>query len=211
VLPADVVGVVLAGGRATRFGADKLAAPLAGRPLLHHAVLAASAASAQVLVAVAADAAPPPLPEVAVPVRVVRDESADLGPLAGLAAALDALRATRGQDRLVLLVVAGDAPYLGRSLLDGLVASLGPSDAAAVLVDGDAWRPLPCVVRAAAAAPVVAAHLASADRSIRAVLRTLRPAIVDEAVWRTWDPDGAWRGDVDRPPDLAAARRQEAT
>ena len=36
----EVAGVVLAGGRSTRFGRDKLAEPYRGMPLLHHAVLA---------------------------------------------------------------------------------------------------------------------------------------------------------------------------
>ncbi|MFN8623891.1 MAG: NTP transferase domain-containing protein, partial [Chloroflexota bacterium] len=39
----EVSAIVLAGGRASRFGADKLAASLDGVPLLHHAVRAVSA------------------------------------------------------------------------------------------------------------------------------------------------------------------------
>ncbi|MFI5262713.1 MAG: molybdenum cofactor guanylyltransferase [Candidatus Limnocylindrales bacterium] len=215
---AGLVGLVLAGGRSTRFGADKLAAELDGRPLLHHALLAVAQVSPHVLLSLGADAPMPPLPALAVPIRVVHDRSDEWGPLAGIGAGLDALEAEAASSLhpglpgggATLLVVAGDMPHLAASLLRGLVAALGPGDAA-VLADAEGWRPLPCVVRAEAAGPLVRARLVGPDRSIRGVLRSLGPAIVSEAVWRTWDPDGAWRGDVDRPPDLAAARRREGT
>ena len=41
-LPA-VSAIVLAGGASTRFGRDKLAEPVDGRPLLHHAAEAVAA------------------------------------------------------------------------------------------------------------------------------------------------------------------------
>jgi molybdopterin-guanine dinucleotide biosynthesis protein A len=210
-LEPEAVGLVLAGGRATRFGADKLAVELAGRPLLHHAIAAVASVTGRVMVSLAHGAPPPDLPHLARPVEVVRDRSADLGPLAGLAAALDAMAPSCSDQ--CLLVVAGDAPSLSATLLVGLIRALDGA-AAAVLADGDDWRPLPFVVRAAAAKPIVRDRLAGPDRSLRGVLRALGPAIVDEAAWRSWDPDGAWRDDVDAPADLvraAARERQETT
>jgi molybdenum cofactor guanylyltransferase len=204
------IGLVLAGGRSTRFGADKLAAELGGAPLLHHALRAVAGATTEVLLALAPDVPTPGLPELAVPLRVVRDRSADVGPLAGFAAALEVLPPTPGAEAIILVCVAADSPELGGALLGGLIMALGAADAV-VLAEGGAWRPLPCVVRAAAAAPLVRDYLAGADRSIRALLGALRPVIVSEHVWRVWDPDGAWRRDVDQPSDLAAARqRREA-
>jgi molybdopterin-guanine dinucleotide biosynthesis protein A len=206
----ETIGLVLAGGRARRFGADKLAAELAGRPLLHHAIASVAAVTGRVMVALAHGAVLPNLPRLAVPIEVVRDRSADLGPLAGLAAALDAL-APDGCDHR-LLVVPGDAPSLRMPLLEGLLRALGDADAA-VLADGDDWRPLPFAVRAEAADAIVRDRLAGPDRSLRGVLRVLRPTIVGEAVWRSWDPDGVWRDDIDAPADLAqaaAGERQEA-
>lgn len=207
---AERIGLVLAGGRATRFGADKLAAELAGRPVLHHAIVAVAAVTGRVLVSLAHDTAPPTLPDTGRPIQLVRDRSADLGPLAGLAAALDLLGPAADQR---LLVVPGDAPWLRPPLLRGLLRAMDDADAA-VLMDGDDWRPLPCAVRSRAVAPLVRDQLAGRDHSVRGVLRALRPAIVSEVVWRAWDVDGAWRDDIDEPADIAraAARaHQEAT
>ena len=39
----DVTGIILAGGASARFGSDKLAAPVGGRPLLQHALEAVAA------------------------------------------------------------------------------------------------------------------------------------------------------------------------
>ena len=79
-----VAVIVLAGGRSSRFGRDKLAEPLDGRPLLDHAIDAARRMATEVLVVVAPGSAP------AVPagVQVVHDAQAFEGPLAGVAAGL---------------------------------------------------------------------------------------------------------------------------
>ncbi|HEY7940933.1 MAG TPA: NTP transferase domain-containing protein [Candidatus Limnocylindrales bacterium] len=206
----ESVGLVLAGGRASRFGADKLAVELAGRPVLHHALTAVAVVTGRVLVSLAHDAPRPVLPDLGRPIELVRDRSGDLGPLAGLAAALEAI-APAGDCRL--LVVPGDAPSLPAPLLRGLLGALDHADAA-VLADGDDWRPLPCAVRTGAAGSVVRERLAGPHRSLRGVLLALRPSIVEETVWRAWDPEGAWRDDIDEPADIvrAAARaHQEAT
>ncbi|HXR27659.1 MAG TPA: NTP transferase domain-containing protein, partial [Candidatus Baltobacteraceae bacterium] len=144
----ESIGLVLAGGRASRFGADKLAIELAGRPILHHALMAVAGVTERVLLAIAAGARPPALPDLGEAIQVIHDRSTDLGPLAGLAAALDAL-APDGADRR-LLVVPGDAPSLRAPLLRGLLHELDYADAA-VLADGDDWRPLPFAVRTGAA------------------------------------------------------------
>jgi molybdopterin-guanine dinucleotide biosynthesis protein A len=71
-------GIVLAGGRSSRFGeSDKLRVDLRGRPLFHHAVLALAVLCDEVIVVVAAEADDAlPLPgDAAVPTRVVHDRS----------------------------------------------------------------------------------------------------------------------------------------
>ncbi len=206
-LETETIGLVLAGGGARRFGADKLAVELAGRPVLHHALAAVAGVSERVVLALAAGAAPVALPDVGVPIEVIHDRSVDLGPLAGVAAAFDALGRDGGDHRL--LVVPGDAPSLRAPLLQGLLRELDHADAA-VLADGDDWRPLPCAIRTHAAREIVRGRVDGPDHSLRGVLRVLSPAIVAEAAWRSWDPDGAWRDDIDEPADLArAAARAE--
>ncbi len=191
-----VTGIVLAGGRSTRFGADKLRADVRGRPLLEHPILALAEVCGEVLVALAPDAPEPTLPSVAgVPIRVVRDAVAGAGPLAGLVAGLEA--AGEG----VALVVGGDQPDLRPELLRLLVSSLGIGDAA-VLADGDAPRSLPLVVRRDPALAAARRVLGSERRSLLGVIFGLGAVVVPESAWRTADPEGSWRRDVDRPEDL---------
>ena len=72
--------IVLAGGRSSRFGRDKLAEPVDGRPLVHHAIDAVRPIATEIIV-VAAPGANPALP---MDVTLVHDAVAFEGPLAGL-------------------------------------------------------------------------------------------------------------------------------
>lgn len=194
-------GLVLAGGRARRFGTDKLAVEVEGQPLLHRAVLALGGPCLEVIVAISATGAAPALPRLSVPVRLVRDALPDAGPLAGLVAGLEAAA------EALVLVVAGDMPSLPEDLLTGLLERAMPPRAspghAVVLADGDGWRPLPCVVMRDAALPLAQEMLLAEERSLRGLLRALEPDVVAQATWRRWDRDGDWRRDIDEPADLA--------
>ena len=90
-----VSAVILAGGRSIRFGRDKLAEPLDGRPMLDHAIDAVRPFATEILVVAAPDS-DPPLPDGA---RLIHDPVAFEGPLAG---ALAGLGAARGSIVLVL-------------------------------------------------------------------------------------------------------------
>src|SRR2546425_3121567 len=111
--------IVLAGGRASRFGRDKLAERVEERPLIHYAILALASVATEVLVVAPPDGPDPSLPaELTVPARVVRDTEAFGGPLAGLLAGLE-----RARESLVL-VVGGDMPQLRPELLAVLLRRL---------------------------------------------------------------------------------------
>lgn len=77
--PSRLLGLVLAGGRSSRFGTDKALALLDGRTLLDHAVARLSPWCGQVVIAGRKTGPAPCLPDWPRP---------DLGPLGGLAAAL---------------------------------------------------------------------------------------------------------------------------
>lgn len=189
---------MLAGGLSTRFGgADKLQVQLRGRPLFHHPVLALAALCDEVIVVIAARAeGAPPLPaDAPVPIRVVRDVIADAGPLAGLAAGLQAT------DAELVLVAGGDQPDLARPLLELLTGSVRNADAA-VLVERDRPRPMPGVLRRAPALHAALARLETDQRSLRSLIADLGPVFVPERTWRRVDPSGLWRRDVDAPEDL---------
>ncbi len=191
-----VTGIVLAGGRSTRFGRDKLAEPIEGLPMLQHAVLRVAEVCAEVVIAVGPGAPDPPLPE-GLSARVVRDAVPDGGPLFGTAAGL---AAATGE---VALLVAGDMPELHLPVLRELVrvAEEDPVEAV-VLHEGEGFRPLPCALRVARAREVAQERLASGERSLYALLNALRIAVVEEATWRALDPGGRTVRDVDEPRDL---------
>ncbi len=186
--------VVLAGGRSSRFGRDKLAEPLDGRPLLHHAIDAVRPIAAEIIVVAAPGANPAVPPEV----TLVHDAVAFEGPLAGL---LRGLAATRSP---TVLVVGGDMPALSVAVLGSMVALLTESDAdAVVLEDGGRGRPLPMALRREPGFTTASSLLVVGERRLRALTDALSAAVLAEAAWRALDPDGDTLRDIDTEADLA--------
>jgi molybdenum cofactor guanylyltransferase len=189
-------GIVLAGGRSTRFGSDKLAADRGGRPLVHLAIEALAAVCGEVIVVVSATGVPLLPADLGVPIRLCRDRAPDGGPLVGLIAGLQETLAS------TIVVVGGDMPGLVPAVLTDLLDRLRAGTDAAALLEGDALRPLPsAMVRDVALAAALA--LPTGRSGIRDLLARLRTERVPEADWKRLDPAGASLLDVDRPEDLA--------
>ena len=110
-----VGGIVLCGGRSARMGTPKAWLPVGGEVLLQRTVRTVGAAASPVVVVAAVGQAVPPLPA---GVAVVRDEVADRGPLAGLAAGLAAL----GGRADAAYLSACDAPLLSAAFVRRMVA-----------------------------------------------------------------------------------------
>ncbi len=188
-----VSAIVLAGGRSRRFGRDKLAEPIGGRPLLELALEAVRPFASELLVVVAPGAQP------AVPsgVVVVHDSAPFEGPLAGLLAGLGAAHEP------IVLVTAGDMPELKpevvRVLLDGIEAT---GAEAAVLSDVERARPLPMALVRAPALTAAARLIKSRERRLGALVDALETTVIPEATWRALDPDGRTMLDIDTPDDL---------
>jgi molybdopterin-guanine dinucleotide biosynthesis protein A len=200
-----VTGVVLGGGRATRFGADKLAAELDGRPLLHLAIEAVAGAVDEVVVVVGADAPAPMLPTgLRRPVLVARDAVAGQGPLAGLAAGLAVA------SHPLALLVGGDQPALQQAVLRELLTRLDAgTDGAAFDVVGleedGRLRPLPAALRVATVGPASEEALRSGARSLVGLFGRLRVLVLAPEEWRALDPAGDSLRDVDTRDDLPPA------
>jgi molybdenum cofactor guanylyltransferase len=200
-LPA-ASGLVLAGGRSSRFGRDKLAEPLGGRPLLAHAVEALGAVVREVIVLLPPVGDPPALPRTVgagkVPVRIARDPEPFGGPLVALLAGLERTREP------FALVVAGDMPELAGSVLAALLRALDASEDAdaAVLEFRGRRQPLPAALRVGAATMAAQRLLGDGERSLHALLRALRTRDLVEGEWRSLDPTAATLRDVDLPGDL---------
>lgn len=198
-----VSGIVLAGGRSSRFGSDKLAARFGDSSLLEHAVAAVASVSAEVIVVVA-PGDERQLPAAGVPIRRAVDPEPFGGPLVGLLAGLEVAREP------VALVVGGDMPTLApevlRMMIGALAASVGARDAA-ILVQRGEMRPLPCVVRNGAATQAARHLLGEGERSLRALIRSLSTVSLAEGDWRPLDPTAATLLDVDVPGDLPGSTR----
>ena len=192
-----MTGIVLAGGRSTRFGRDKLAEPFRGMPLLHHVVLRLAEVCDDVVVVIAPpDVVEPPLP-LGAPVSIVRDAREGEGPLAGAYTGLSAVRTE------LALLAGGDMPELQTSvLLEMLKVAVDAPVEAVVLADGERFRPLPAVLRVESARDAAHALLDSGRRRLRDLLDALRVAIVDEATWHALDPERRTLFDIDEAADL---------
>jgi len=191
--------IVLAGGASSRFGADKLAADLGGRPLLHHALQAVDHVAATVVLVLAPDAIEPVLPPLRARVRVAHDLATHQGPLAGLAAGLAALEP--GVERAIL--VGGDMPSLVPAVLALLLAALDADPAlGAATLEAEPTASLPMAVRPALVGPAAGEILAEGRRALRSVLLRVPSAVIPTADWRALDPDGQTLRDVDTRRDL---------
>jgi molybdopterin-guanine dinucleotide biosynthesis protein A len=189
----SVSAIVLAGGRSSRFGRDKLAETVGGRTLLDHALDAVVPLAAEVIVVRRpGDDAPAPAGT-----RVIHDPVAFEGPLVALRSALgQAIHET-------VLVVAGDMPEPSRAVLALLIGELDdPTVEAVQLRDADRPRPLPLAVRREPARSAVDRLVSAGERRLRALPAALRTLVIDETTWRPLDPDGRTLRDVDTPADL---------
>jgi len=200
-----VTGIVLAGGRSTRFGADKLVAEVGGRPLLHRAIAAVAAVVDEVVVVVGADSPAPTLPpDVPVPVVVARDAVAGQGPLGGLVAGLAAA------SHPLAILVGGDQPDLRPVLLRELLRSVspepdGPPFDVVGLEDAGQLRPLPVALRVATVRPAAEAALTAGTRSLVDLFDRLQAGRLGRERWRALDPEGDSLRDVDTRDDLPSA------
>jgi molybdopterin-guanine dinucleotide biosynthesis protein A len=108
-----ILGAVLAGGQAARFGSDKALAETQGATLLAHAVEALAACCEKVVVA-GRETAPAP--------TIADWPHPGMGPLGGIAAAL---RLARAEGFAAVLTTGVDSP----GLPDDLLARLSPAPA----------------------------------------------------------------------------------
>ena len=180
-----LAALVLAAGKATRFGGDKLSALLEGEPLLHHAIRAARAAPVERVVVVAREGLDagewPGAPEVR-QIALASDElSASLK--AGIAAAGEVDGA---------FVFLGDMPRVPHGLAGELATALGDCFAALPRHRGKSGHPV--LLSARSFGDI--ARL-SGDMGAGKLLKAR-----DDVAFVDCDDPGVLL-DVDRPEDLA--------
>ncbi|HJP87679.1 MAG TPA: molybdenum cofactor guanylyltransferase [Candidatus Limnocylindrales bacterium] len=193
----EVTAIILAGGRASRFGSDKLAVEIDGATVLDRAITAVSGLADDVVVVGSA--------ETTLAVRGIDDPEPFGGPLQALAGGLAAAGSS------VAIVVAGDMPALVPSVLALLITDLASKqDVDAVVLadprDPGRRQPLPLAVRVEPARTAAAAALTAGDRSLVRLLGRLRVAEVASDRWLAVDPEARTLVDIDLPEDLRRAR-----
>lgn len=188
----SVGAMVLAGGRSQRFGRDKLAEILEGRPLLHHAITSVQELADEVVVVAPVDH-DPPVPD---GVHVVHDDLPFEGPLAGLVVGLRASTADR------VLVIGGDMPSLVPSVASALIDELQSGASAAVLEQASRARPLPMALQRIPALERGEELVEAGERRLRALVDVLEAIVIPEPEWRALDPQGRSVIDIDTPKDL---------
>ena len=188
-------GLLLAGGRSSRFGAEKAVARF-GDPLMMDAVLERFAALTRVAVSARADSAAAAHAR-ALGLDLVHDDAdAPAGPLAGILAGL--VWARRRGARF-LAIAPCDAPLLPTDLFTRLLSALGDAPAAfAVTSEGE--HPL-CAIWRVALLPCLQQTLAEGEHpSVRSLLAEISAA-------RVIFPDPRAFANANTPAALAALER----
>lgn len=195
----NIGGIVLCGGKSTRMGTSKALLPFGPEVMLQRVVRVLGGVVSPLVVVAAPGQELPDLPA---EVRIVYDEYDALGPLAGLAAGLAALR-----DQVdAAYVSACDAPLLKPEFVQVLIAALGTHDLV-IPRDGRFHHPLAAVYRT---------QLADRVRGL-VEQRRLRPLFlveesdareIDVAELKQVDPELQSLRNTNTPEDYAAALRE---
>ena len=167
----DTTGIVIAGGRSTRFGdREKALAEVAGVPMLRRVVDTLSTIADEVVVNCRRDqrdAFEAALLGVETDVRFAIDKTPDEGPLSGLSTAFTAV------DTDFAIALGCDMPLAEKAALSALLARITPADDAVVPQTDAGPEPLHGIYRVAPTAGAASATLADGQRSLRALLDRL--------------------------------------
>jgi molybdopterin-guanine dinucleotide biosynthesis protein A len=173
-------GVIVAGGRSTRFGErDKAVADLAGVPMIRRVADRLSGVVDRLVVNCRADqraAIDDALSGYDAPVGFAIDDDPDQGPMAGIGQGLSRVDADA-----YAFVVACDMPLVDPDFVAYLFERAAGRDGAVAQLDDKWFQTTHAVYRAGPMAAACEAALARDDRKIMAPLGDLNYAVVDEA------------------------------
>ena len=204
-----ITAIVLAGGRSSRFGGDKLGAELDGASLLSRTIAAVEPIAD--IVIVAGPGLPDGLHAGAIPATLVQDREPFGGPLVALANVLE--RGIPDPVTSLAMAVGGDMPRLVPAVLTAMLDRLAsdPELDAVILEAPDARRRqvLPLALREQAAMRAVRLALEAGDRSLTGFVNRLRTLELPADAWRALDPAGHTLADVDTPADIDRLRTGE--
>ena len=194
--PPLVSAVVLAAGRATRMGGQKVLLPVAGHPMIQGVVEATQRSrAAETIVVVGSRSAQVRAALAPYPVRIIENADYELGMSTSLRAGLFAAR----PDCEAVLFVLGDQPFMTPAMIDELIARLaergslivrpvvGGKPAHPVLMGSELFAEILALEGDVGAREILARHPGDVDLL---VMSDVRSAL-----------------DVDTPEDYEAARK----
>jgi len=185
-MPMNPLGVILAGGAASRMGRDKALVEVSGRPMVEWVATALGSVTDRLVVVGRSGT-------LAGIECVPDDHPARRGPLAGLATAL---RIGGGEP---VLLVAVDQPWVRSGTLQHLLRQAGPLHAVIPIDQGA--RQVTCGIYPGAWAEQAAAEDA-ADGSVQSLLDAMLLRPVEATAWKSWNEDGRSWFSVDTDDDL---------
>ena len=205
-LISGATGVVLAGGRSSRFGTNKALALLEGRPLIQHAT-----DCLQNLFSLCLVSANQPDAYAFLGLPVIRDRHPDQGPLSGIHAALSAAATPW------VFVTACDLPRQNPLLIRYLWSlTEEPPGSPSGSPPGGPSAVLPCAQRGPEPLygfyhrrilPVVERRLQTRQNRLRDLLAEIEPRLVTMAEMPAGCDDPATFHNVNRPAELEALAR----
>ena len=173
-------GVIIAGGRSSRFGeSDKAVADLAGRPMIRRVADRIAGVVDELVVNCRpeqTEAIEEALTDYPLPVSYGEDEIPDQGPVAGIRNGLQAASGTYA------LVVACDMPFVDPELVEFLFERAASKDAAVPRLDSGWYQPTQAVYRTTAMVNACELALETANPRILAPIDELDSvAVIEQA------------------------------
>ena len=193
--PLTAAGIVLCGGRSSRMGRPKAWLPFGEETMLERVVRTLQDLVSPVVVVAAPDQEVPPL---AADVCIVRDEQEGLGPLAGLAAGLTALKGIAE----AAYASSCDVPLLKPAFVRAVIDRLDDFDLVIPREDGY-HHPLAAVYRTALG-ETCTKLLTQERRRPLDLVRTSRSCEIDVHELRSVDPDLHSLCNANTPEEYAA-------
>ncbi|MBW1731623.1 MAG: molybdenum cofactor guanylyltransferase [Deltaproteobacteria bacterium] len=192
-LHEDIIGVILAGGKSTRYGRNKALVQIQGRPLIEHVIQVMSSLFKDIILMTNT-----PAEYAYLGLPMVEDIIKGLGPIGGIYTALKVM------DKEAGFFVACDMPFLNKDLIHYMVSIRDDFD---VVVPRVGWK-------------IEALHGIYGKRCIRPIERNIDKGIyqvirvfqdvsvryVEEEEIRRFDPDLRSFLNVNRPDELRRMR-----
>jgi molybdopterin-guanine dinucleotide biosynthesis protein A len=194
----DVTGVLLAGGKSKRMGADKRFIVVGQRTLFERSCAVLCGLFEQVCVVIAQDS-----PSLQTEVSVVRDLIPDCGSLGGLYTGLQVAKTQH------IFLAACDMPFLNPEIILYIVRL---KDEADIVISRWATRLQPThALYSRNCLPVIEEMLKVHNRRIQSIIDhpALRVHVIDETEIRQIDHDGRSMFNINTPSDLECARSMD--